>query len=203
MITIASGLPRSGTSLMMQMLAAGGLEPLTDGKRVADSNNPRGYFEWEKAKSLPREPQCIGEAEGKVVKIISSLLLSLPNNRTYKVIFMERSLAEVAASQSAMIQKLGAQGPALTKEAMARALDAHLKQVKAALRLRPEMDIHRVQHEDILENPLNVSRTLREFLAVPLDLNAMTAQVDPSLYHQRQGHGHPGAVPVQSHASRS
>jgi hypothetical protein len=127
MIVVVSGVPRSGTSLMMQMLAAGGLEPLTDGRRSADVNNPRGYFEWEKAKSLPREPGCIAEAEGKVVKLISALLASLPNTFAYKLIFMERPLAEVVASQSAMIQKLGTQGAALGPEAVERALDAHLK----------------------------------------------------------------------------
>lgn len=186
MITVVSGLPRSGTSVMMQMLAAGGLEVLTDGQRAADANNPRGYFEWEKAKSLPVKPRCIEEAEGKVVKVISTLLLSLPNSRAYKTIFMERSLQEVAASQAAMIQKLGTTGPALPPEAMQRALDAHLKQVKAALRLRPEISVRWVAHQDVLHHPQRVCQDLQEFLGVPLDVAAMAAQVDPSLYRQRQ-----------------
>ena len=185
MITIVSGLPRSGTSLMMQMLAAGGLEPLTDGQRVADLNNPRGYFEWEKAKSLPREPGCIVEAEGKVVKIISSLLLSLPNTFAYKAIFMERPLAEVVASQSAMIQKLGTEGAALGPEAVERALDAHLKQVKASLRLRPEISVCWVSYQNALQNPQAVCETIQQFLGIPLDLPGMAAQVDASLYRQR------------------
>jgi hypothetical protein len=138
MITIVSGVPRSGTSLMMQMLAAGGLVPLTDGQRAADGSNPRGYFEWERARSLPREPDTISQAEGKVVKVISALLPSLPGTYSYKVIFMERALAEVAASQTAMIDKLGTQGAALAPGAMERALEAHLKQVKASLAARPK-----------------------------------------------------------------
>ncbi len=186
MITVVSGLPRSGTSVMMQMLAAGGLEVLTDGERAADANNPRGYWEWEKAKSLPRQPQAIAEAEGKAVKIISTLLLSLPNSRTYQAVFMERSLAEVAASQAAMIRKLGTTGPALPPEAMQRALDAHLKQVKAALHLRPEIRVRWVAHQDVLHHPQQVCQDLQEFLGVPLNLAAMAAQVDPSLYRQRQ-----------------
>src|SRR6202162_4319783 len=87
MITIVSGLPRSGTSLMMQMLAAGGVSILTDGERQADTDNPRGYYEWERIKLLRQEPGCIDEAEGKAVKVISQLLFALPGGREYKVIF--------------------------------------------------------------------------------------------------------------------
>jgi hypothetical protein len=104
MITIVSGLPRSGTSLMMQMLVAGGMTPLSDGERVADIDNPRGYLEWERIKTLPNDPGCIAEAEGKVVKVISRLLLSLPAGRDYRVIFMQRPLPEVLASQDQMMR---------------------------------------------------------------------------------------------------
>jgi hypothetical protein len=186
MITVVSGVPRSGTSLMMQILAAGGLTPLTDGQRAADASNPRGYFEWEKAKSLPREPHCIAEAEGKAVKIISSLLLSLPNTFAYKVIFMERPVGEVLASQSALIEKLGKQGPALAAEAMERALEAHLKQVKASLHLRPEIRLWWVNYHDALQNPQIVCETIQQFLNIPLNVPAMTAQIDLSLHRQRQ-----------------
>jgi hypothetical protein len=185
-ITVVSGLPRSGTSLMMQMLAAGGLEPLTDGQRAADASNPRGYFEWEKVKTLPQQPDCIAEAEGKAVKVISSLLPSLPGAFHYKVIFLERSLTEVVASQACMIQKLGAPAPALTPEAMERALHAHLKQLKAALRSRREMSILWVEHQDVLRDPQRVCEGLQSFLAVALNLPAMIAQVDSSLYRQRE-----------------
>lgn len=99
MITIVSGLPRSGTSLMMQMLVAGGMTPLSDGERTADADNPRGHLEWERIKTLPNDPTCIAEAEGKVVKVISRLLLSLPAGHDYRVIFMQRPLPEVLASQ--------------------------------------------------------------------------------------------------------
>jgi len=167
------------------MLTAGGLTPLVDGQRAADASNPRGYFEWEKAKSLAREPECIAEAEGKVVKIISSLLLSLPNTFAFKVIFMERPLGEVVASQSAMIQKLGTQAPALAPEGMERALEAHLKQVKASLRLRPEMSVCWTGYHDTLQDPQRVCNTIQQFLGILLNVLAMTAQVDLSLYRQR------------------
>ncbi len=185
MITIVSGLPRSGTSLMMQMLAAGGVAILADGVRPPDASNPRGYCEWEKAKSLPTDPDCISEAEGKAVKIISALLPSVRDTSPCNVIFMERALAEVAASQAAMIQKLGAQSPALAPEAMERILGAHLKQVNAALRLKPALRILRIAHHDVLMDPRRVCEKLQEFLGTPLSLAAMAAQVDLSLYRQR------------------
>jgi len=107
MITIVSGLPRSGTSLMMQMLAAGGMPVLSDGERQADVDNPRGYLEWERIKQLPQDPACIAEAEGKVVKVISRLLLSIPAGHEYRVIFMQRPLPEVLASQETMLLHRG------------------------------------------------------------------------------------------------
>src|ERR1700726_2361410 len=107
MITIVSGLPRSGTSLMMQMLASGGMSVLTDQRRKPDIDNPRGYCEWEPIKLLPKEPNLIDEAEGKAVKVVSQLLLSLPAGRSYKVIFMERPLPEVLASQDEMLKRRG------------------------------------------------------------------------------------------------
>src|SRR5882757_3968485 len=111
MITIVSGLPRSGTSLMMQMLAAGGVPVLSDGERRADVDNPRGYLEWERIKQLPQNPGCIAEAEGKAVKVISRLLLALPDGHEYRVIFMQRPLSEVLTSQEAMLRHRGTAKP--------------------------------------------------------------------------------------------
>ncbi len=170
---------------MMQMLAAGGLTPLTDGVRTADANNPRGYFEWEKAKRLPQNPAFIADAEDRVVKIISMLLLSLPQNHSYKVIFMERPLSEVAASQAAMIQKLGTQGAGLAPESLARTLEAHLKQVKASLKLRPDIAVCWISHRSVMDDPQSAAVSIQRFLGVPLDVAAMAAQVDPSLYRQK------------------
>src|ERR1700685_2410523 len=98
-ITIVSGLPRSGTSLMMQMLAAGGVPVLSDGERTADADNPRGYVEWERIKRLPQEPNCIDQAESKAVKVVSQLLFALPAGHNYQILFMERPLSEVVGSQ--------------------------------------------------------------------------------------------------------
>src|SRR5579863_10329465 len=128
-ITIVSGLPRSGTSLMMQMLDAGGMPVLSDGERVADVDNPRGYLEWERIKLLPRQPACIAEAEDKAVKVVSQLLLALPAGHDYRIIFMERPLTEVVASQAEMIRRRGTKGAALPEAALMAGLKMHLNQV--------------------------------------------------------------------------
>jgi hypothetical protein len=189
MITIVSGLPRSGTSLMMQMLAAGGIPALSDGERQADADNPRGYFEWERIKLLPKEPDCIEEAEGKVVKVISQLLFALPAGRDYRIIFMQRPLAEVVASQAEMIRRRGTAGAALTPAALITGLGAHLNQVNAWLGDKANISVHRVEHHDVLREPLRASESIQQFLDSPLDVVAMSRQIDTSLYRQRASSG--------------
>lgn len=185
MITVVSGLPRSGTSLMMQMLAAGGMAVLTDGERQADADNPRGYFEWEHIKLLPRQPDCIAEAEGKVVKVISQLVFALPASREYRIIFMQRPLTEVVASQAEMIRRRGTTGAALPSAALIAGLTAHLNQVNAWLKDKSNISLHRVEHQDVLHEPLRISESIQQFLDCPLDVVAMSRQVDTSLYRQR------------------
>src|SRR5580698_3203237 len=101
---------------MMQMLTAGGLEPLTDRIRGADNDNPRGYFEWESVKQLPVNPALLLQAEGKAVKIVSPLLRHLPLNRDYRIVFMRRPLAQVVASQAEMIQRRGSTSPRISAQ---------------------------------------------------------------------------------------
>src|SRR5437879_6348754 len=125
MITIVSGLPRSGTSLMMQMLVAGGMSALSDDDRRPDPDNPRGYLEWERIKQLPNDPACIAEAEGKVIKVISRLLLSLPAGHEYRIIFMQRPLPEVLASQETMLLHRGTAKPGADTAAIASAFEKH------------------------------------------------------------------------------
>jgi hypothetical protein len=184
-ITIVSGLPRSGTSLMMQMLAAGGMPVLTDGERQADPDNPRGYFEWERIKLLPKQPDCIAEAEGKVVKVISQLLFALPAGRDYRIVFMQRPLEEVVASQAEMIRRRGTTGAALAPAALIAGLGAHLNQVNAWLRDKTNISVCRVEHQEVLREPLRVSESMQQFLSCPLDVAAMSRQIDASLYRQR------------------
>jgi hypothetical protein len=185
MITIVSGLPRSGTSLMMQMLAAGGLPILTDQERKPDIDNPRGYFEWEPIKLLPKEPKRIDEAEGKAVKAVSQLLLSLPAGRDYRVIFMERPLSEVLASQEKMLQHRGIDAPSDAAE-LTNAFREHMHELVAWLEERPDVLIHRVGFRKLLQDPAGTAAAVRAFLALDLNAEAMAQQVDPSLYRNRE-----------------
>jgi hypothetical protein len=170
---------------MMQMLAAGGLPVLSDGERQADADNPRGYYEWERIKLLPQQPDCIQEAEGKVVKIISHLLFALPAERHYRIILMQRPLAEVVASQAEMIRRRGTTGAALPSTALIAGLQAHLNQVNAWLKDKRNVSTYRVEHHEVLRDPLRVSESVQQFLACPLDVLAMSRQIDASLYRQR------------------
>ncbi len=185
MITIVSGLPRSGTSLMMQMLAAGGLPILSDGQRQPDADNPRGYLEWERIKNLPKDPACIAEAEGKAVKVISRLLLSLPEGHEYRVIFMQRPLPEVLASQDVMLQHRGTAEPAADNSAMADAFESHLREVFAWLDGKRYIKTLRIPYHEVLRDAKAIANNLSQFLGIPLNLEEMTRQVDASLYRNR------------------
>jgi len=183
-ITIVSGLPRSGTSLMMQMLEAGGMPLLTDRERKPDIDNPRGYCEWEPIKLLPKEPNRIDEAEGKAVKVITQLLLSLPPGRSYKLIFMERPLPEVLASQDEMLKRRGptdSVDPAL----LASAFRNHMKEVVAWLEQREDIPVCRMGYRKVLSDPSGSAKTVRDFLDLELNVEAMALAVDPSLYRNR------------------
>jgi hypothetical protein len=183
-ITIVSGLPRSGTSLMMQMLAAGGMPLLTDEERKPDVDNPRGYCEWESAKLLPNQPNRIDEAEGKAVKVISQLLLSLPRGRDYKLIFMERPLTEVLASQDQMLKRRGSMewvDPAL----LTQAFRDHIRQIVAWLEQREEIPVCRMGFRKLLSDPSSCAQTICDFLELNLNVEAMARAVDISLYRNR------------------
>ena len=185
MITIVSGLPRSGTSLMMQMLAAGGLPLLSDGERKADTDNPRGYLEWERIKQLPQEPGLIAEAEGKVVKVISQLLLSLPAGHEYRVILMQRPLPEVLRSQEEMLRRRGTFDPVGDSSPIEEGFQRHLIEVNRWLNGKPNIALLRVHYHRTLREPKATADAVAEFLKVPLDIEAMTREVDQNLYRNR------------------
>lgn len=185
MITIVSGLPRSGTSLMMQMLVAGGMTALSDGERQADIDNPKGYLEWERIKQLPKDPTLIGEAEGKVVKVISQLLLSLPLTHVYRIVFMQRPLAEVLKSQEQMLQRRGTADTSVEASAMTRAFQNHLYEVNTWLNGKPNFEVLRVQYHHLLNEGHETCQRISTFLNLPLNMEAMLAQVDQSLYRNR------------------
>jgi hypothetical protein len=183
-ITIVSGLPRSGTSLMMQMLAAGGLPVLTDQYRKPDIDNPRGYCEWEPVKQLPKQPQRIDQAEGRAVKIISELLFSLPRGRDYKLIFMERPLPEVLASQDKMLKRSGS-ADLVDHASLTQAFREHMEQIVSWLEVRKEIPVCRVGFRKLLKDSSGSAQTICDFLELNLNVEAMARAVDISLYRNR------------------
>lgn len=189
MITIVSGLPRSGTSLMMQMLDAGGLPVLSDGARQADTDNPKGYLEWERIKQLPKDPNLIAEAEGKVVKVISQLVLSLPLGHDYRIIFMQRPLPEVLKSQDEMLRHRGnadsVAASSAGNDAMEEAFQRHLIEVDRWLRGQANVQVMRVHYHRVLREPKAVAEEVAAFLQAPLDVEAMVGQVDGNLHRNR------------------
>lgn len=184
-ITVVSGIPRSGTSLAMQMLVAGGVPALTDGQRTADDDNPRGYYEFERVKALRNDAGWLDEAVGKVVKIIHMLLMELPAGRTYRVVFVERDLAEVVKSQAAMLARSGKPGGGLPPERLVAVYEGQLRAVRAWLGSRPDVATLVVPHRELIRSPAAQAEAMNAFLGGDLDVAAMTAAVDPSLHRNR------------------
>jgi hypothetical protein len=185
MITIVSGLPRSGTSLMMQMLSAGGMPVLSDGERKADTDNPKGYVEWERIKQLPKDPILIAEAENKAVKVISQLLLSLPPAHEYRIIFMQRPLPEVLKSQDEMLRRRGSADAIGDSSPIEEAFQRHLMETSQWMARQSNMQVLRVHYHRLLREPKPVAEEVAKFLGTGLDLEAMAQQVDGSLYRNR------------------
>lgn len=185
-ITIVSGLPRSGTSMLMKMLAAGGLQPLTDGIRSADEDNPGGYYELEKVKQLGSENQWLESVGGRAVKVISQLLDTLPGNKQYKIIFALREMDEILASQRAMLQRRGQVLDGTADAEIATAFRRHLHEVRRWLADQVHMDVLFVEYAKVLQDPLAVSGEIAAFLFLPLEVEKMAAVVDDNLYRQRK-----------------
>jgi len=181
-ITIVSGLPRSGTSMMMQMLAAGGMDIFTDSERVPDENNLRGYYEHEAVKNLANNKTWLPEANGKAVKVIAQLLPYLPANFRYKIIFMERNIMEVISSQQKMLIRNGknVKTDTLSLELL-HSYEQTIKQVRTWAEAHANVDIHFVNYASVVENPFMESMHINDFLDGKLRAEAMAAAVDPSL----------------------
>ncbi|NOZ51076.1 MAG: sulfotransferase domain-containing protein [Chloroflexi bacterium] len=184
-IVVVSGLPRSGTSMMMKMLEAGGLSVLSDGERQADTDNPQGYYEFERVKQLDKgDVAWLPSARGKVVKIISALLEHLPPGYDYKVLFMERRMSEVLASQQKMLKRRG-EPSHVDDETLARLLAKHVQHVKSWLTSQPHFAVMTVDYNHMLADPEPYVRRVNQFLGGQLNEQAMNAVVDPTLYRNR------------------
>jgi len=184
-ITIVSGLPRSGTSMMMKMMEAGGVPVLTDHIRTADEDNPKGYYEFERVKNLKNDKDWLPEAVGKVVKIISFLLFDLPPGYKYRVIFMRRDLDEVLASQRNMLIRRGEPTDEQNDERMQEIYEKHLKQVAGWMVENPDIQVEYVDYRDVIARPRTNAEKVNALLDGFLDVDAMTHVVDSSLYRQR------------------
>ena len=185
-IVVVSGLPRSGTSMMMKMLEAGGLELLTDGERTADDDNPRGYYEYSPVKDLARDSSWIPQARGKVVKIISRLQYELPDDLRYDVVFLQRDLTEVLASQEVMLARMGTRVEASEQEELRLRFERHLVELEEWLAQQTRFRLLPVAFADVHEDALRAAVRVSDFLGEVLDTQAMDEAVDESLYRQRQ-----------------
>jgi hypothetical protein len=188
-VVVVSGLPRSGTSMMMRMLHAGGMPTLTDESRGADESNPHGYFEFSPTKDAGAgaDLRWLDEAKGKAVKLVSPLLEHLPSRYNYRVIFMQRDLREVIASQNVMLARRGEAASTMTEAELLAAYETHLRVVRRLIAGRPGMSSTEVNYADALDHPLAQARRIIAFLGRPLDEAAMAGAVDPSLYRNRRG----------------
>jgi hypothetical protein len=185
-ITLISGLPRSGTSMMMQILEAGGLPILTDHLRSADPSNPKGYYEFERVKKLQAgDTEWVKEARGRVVKVISDLLEFLPPQYTYKVIFMHRHIGEVLASQRAMLTRRGEDPLKVSDEQLSNLYTKHLAKVKTWLSQQPNISVLYVSYNEILENSQVHLTNINRFLGGGLDIQRMSGIIDTVLYRNR------------------
>ena len=185
-VTVVSGLPRSGTSMMMKMLEAGGIPPLTDEIRTADKDNPKGYYEYERVKKLDEgDTEWVEEALGKAVKVISALLKYLPQNYTYKVIFMLRNMDEILASQRQMLMRRGEPTDSVSDEELTELFRKHLAQIQDWIDEQPNAEAIYVSYNEVMEDPLEQARTISQFLGDTLEVKHMVQVVDEALYRQR------------------
>jgi hypothetical protein len=183
-IIVVSGLPRCGTSLMMQMLANGGIEVVADHIRSADTDNPRGYYEFERVKKLKQDATWLPEARGKVFKMVSQLLYDLPPNYRYRILFMERDMDEMIDSQEKMLQRLGRK--AAPREEIKPAFVKHLDRLLQWLGQQPNMQALRISYNALLQDPYEQSRLVRDFLGCKIELERMIQAVDRTLYRNRK-----------------
>ena len=184
---IVSGLPRSGTSLMMQILRAGGIEPLTDAKRAADEDNPEGYWEWDDIKKLPKNPRLIEQAEGKAVKVISALLPNLPGKHRYTIIYMVRPTEQVVDSQWAMLARKGSQ-PKSERKHLVEVQEHHSRQIREVLEKSERVTLLEVSYPDLVADPEPMITKIAELLPGRFTPGpAVTACVKPRLFRNRGG----------------
>jgi len=191
-VVLVSGLPRSGTSMLMQMLEKGGMPIVTDKTRTPDEDNPRGYQEFERIKELDRtrNKSWLQNYRGQVIKTISFLLQDLPLNLNYQVLFMRRNIDEVLRSQNKMLERNGTAGTGVSDEKMRLNYELHLKKVYYRLGRTPNFQVLYLDYPAIIADPLREARRISAFLGRHLDVEAMAGAVEAGLYRNRQSTAH-------------
>ena len=184
-INVVSGLPRSGSSMLMSMLVEGGIEPLCDNIREPDEDNPRGYYEYERVKKLPEDTGWLKDARGKVVKVLAELILRLPQNYSYRIVFIQRDLDEMIASQRKMLIRRGKDPNKIPEQELRYLFNKSLKIIKNWLNKQPDMEVFYIRYNDILRNPMENIKKLNRFFGGTLDEQKMIAVVDERLYRNR------------------
>jgi hypothetical protein len=184
-LTIVSGLPRSGTSMMMRMLDLGGMPVVTDNLRQADIDNPLGYYEFEPVKKVKEDQAWVDEAQGKAVKMVYSLLYHLPSNHRYRVLFMRRKMEEVLSSQRKMLDRLGKSGPPISDEQMAKMFQAQLEKFFAWIKTQSNFALLEVDYNAMVQDPTEQVAKINTFLDNRLNTEAMRSVVDTNLYRNR------------------
>lgn len=189
-VYVVSGLPRSGTSMMMKMLEAGGIPPLIDEIREADGDNPKGYYEFERVKKMDKgDTDWVAMAAGNVVKVISALLKYLPPDYEYKVVFVRRNMDEILASQRKMLVNRGEDSDKMNDVQMAELFEKHVVATNNWLQAQDNFQVLHVHYSDIVSEPMAQAQKINTFMGGQLDELAMARQVDPTLYRNRQEGG--------------
>lgn len=186
-IIVVSGLPRSGTSMAMKMLVAGGVSAVTDGERGADEDNPKGYYEDERVKGLAKmeDKSWLVDARGKAIKVISFLLRELPSTHNYKVVFMCRDIEEILASQKKMLDRRDEADDA-EDDRMTQLFEADLFRARYLMKRSSCFEFIELHYRDALADPLAAAQSLRDFVGLDLDVDEMVGVVDADLYRNRK-----------------
>ena len=184
-VIVVTGIPRSGTSMIMQMLQAGGLPLLTDHKRPKDQNNPKGYFEFEPVKYIYRDNSFLEKAKGKGIKIIPQLLKHLNKHLSYRIIFIIRDLDEVINSQQLMLEKENKKGASLSKESLKSTYLEQLENIQGFLKNNVKNPVHVIEHQHCIKNPYETAKNLNLFMGEMFDADKMAEIVSNKLYRQR------------------
>jgi hypothetical protein len=184
-VTIVSGLPRSGTSMVMKMLEAGGIPPLTDNIRTADIDNPKGYYEFERVKKLPEDTDWLKDARGKAVKVLAELVKHLPDGYTYKIVFIQRNLEEIIQSQKKMLIRRGENPNKVSDKEIFELYSRYLKILKAHINKTSNMEVLYIDYNKTLQGSEETIKELNEFFDGKLNVKEMTAVIDKNLYRNR------------------